>query len=67
MDDPEVFPYVQQAETIWDGLGIINWQFAPHFNSNHAESNDINKEIEYCKEHDLPYKALTDGEVMIIN
>ncbi len=52
-------------ETMWDGLGVIDWQFAPHFDSDHPESEDINKEIAYCEAHGLEYKKLRDGEVII--
>ena len=66
VDDPNIYPYADNQETEWEGLGLIDWWFAPHFNSNHPESNDINKEIDYYKELNLPYKALTDGDVIII-
>lgn len=52
-------------ETIYKGLGIIDWQFAPHFQSDHHESSDIDQEIAYYKKHNLPYKALRDGEFVI--
>ncbi len=54
-------------ETIWDGIGLIDWQFAPHFDSDHSESEDINKEIAYYKEHGMKYKPLKDGEVIILD
>ncbi len=53
-------------ETIWEGLGLIDWQFAPHFNSDHPESEDVNKEIAYYEAQGIEYKALRDGEVIIM-
>lgn len=53
-------------ETVWEGLGLIDWQFAPHFDSDHPESENINEEIAYYKEHGMKYKTLRDGEVIII-
>ncbi len=53
-------------ETIWEGINLIDWQFAPHFNSNHHESESIDKEIAYHKKHNAKYKALKDGEVLVI-
>lgn len=53
--------------TIWEGLGLIDWQFSPHFDSDHAESKDINKEVDYFKKHQLSYKTLRDGEVIIVD
>ncbi|HBU27740.1 TPA: hypothetical protein DEB00_01320 [Candidatus Uhrbacteria bacterium] len=66
VDDPNLKTYGDH-ETIWEGLGLIDWQFAPHFDSDHSESEDINKEIAYYKEHNMSYKPLKDGEVIIID
>jgi dipeptidase E len=64
--DPVDTPYPEQKEVIWEGLGFVDWAFMPHWNSNHPESADIEKEIAYCKENNIPYRAITDGEVMVI-
>jgi len=66
VDDANLKTYGDH-ETIWEGVGLIDWQFAPHFESNHSESDDINKEISYCKEHNMEYKPLKDGEVIILD
>ena len=52
-------------KTVWEGLDIINWQFAPHYKSDHSESEEIDEEIEYFKKNNLPFKPLKDGEVLI--
>lgn len=64
--DPLETPYASQKEIIWDGLGFVDFHFMPHWDSNHPESADIEKEIAYCKENNIPYKAIRDGEVIII-
>ncbi|MDD2766354.1 MAG: Type 1 glutamine amidotransferase-like domain-containing protein [Candidatus Moranbacteria bacterium] len=66
VDDPTDFPYANQKETLWEGLGMIDYTFLPHFDSDHPESADINKEVKYCIENKIPYKTLRDGEVLII-
>ena len=38
----------------------------PHWDSDHPESADVGKAISYCKENGIPYKAIRDGEVIII-
>jgi dipeptidase E len=38
----------------------------PHFDSDHGESANIAKEIQRCKDNDIPFKAVRDGEVIII-
>lgn len=66
VDNPNDFPYKEINETIWEGLGLIDFAFLPHYKSDHPESSDIDKELEYCKENNIPFKALRDGEVLII-
>jgi dipeptidase E len=66
VDNPDLKTYGDH-ETIWEGIGLIDWQFAPHFDSDHSESDDINKEIAYYEDHDMKYKALRDGEVIILD
>jgi len=66
VDDATDHPYVDQSETIWDGLNIIDYAFLPHFDSNHPESEDVAKEVQYCVENGIPFKTLKDGEVIVI-
>jgi dipeptidase E len=66
VDDAADQPYERQRETIWEGLGLIEFAFMPHYNSDHQESDDIQKEVAYCEEHGIPYKTLRDGEAMVI-
>ncbi|OGK18995.1 hypothetical protein A3D80_03595 [Candidatus Roizmanbacteria bacterium RIFCSPHIGHO2_02_FULL_40_13b] len=66
VDDATDTPYPQSKEVIWEGLGLIEYAFLPHYDSNHPESEAIDKELEYCKQNNIPYKTLRDGEVIII-
>lgn len=63
--DPLDIPYDEQKEIIWEGLGFTDFRFMPHWNSDHSESEGINKEIEYCNQHNIPYRPVRDGEVML--
>jgi dipeptidase E len=65
VDDSNIFPY-KLKKPIFEGLGLIPYNFLPHFDSDHPESSDINKELAYCKKKGLPYKTVKDGEVIII-
>lgn len=65
-DDANNFPYPEITEQIWEGFGIIPFVFQPHFKSDHPESASTDKEIEYCIENKLLFKAYHDGEVLII-
>lgn len=62
--DPLDTPYPQQSEIIWDGVGLIDFAFMPHWQSDHPESALIEKEIAYCEENKITYRALRDGEVI---
>ena len=64
VDDPEDNPY--GIETIWEGLGFLDYMILPHYDSDHPESADIDKEIAFCKENNISFKPLRDGEVIII-
>ncbi len=66
VDDATDLPYSEQAQTIWDGLGILDFAFMPHFNSDHLESSNISKEIEYCRSNNISYRCFSDGEVLIL-
>lgn len=66
VDDAKDTPYKEQKKVIWEGLGLIDYIFLPHWNSNHSESKLINKEVEYCKQHNLKYKTFEDGDAIII-
>lgn len=67
VDDPNAKAKGYDKKTIWDGVGIINWAFAPHYRSDHPESEKVNKEVEYYIDNKILFKALCDGEVMIEN
>jgi len=65
VDKPQT-PYAGLTQVILDGLSIVDFAFMPHWDSDHPESQDIEREIAYCRLHDIPYAAVRDGEVLII-
>lgn len=67
VDQPELITDGYQKEIIWDGLGVLNYSIAPHYKSDHPESADVDKEVAYMEAHNIPYKTLRDGEVLVIN
>lgn len=50
---------------VWEGIGLIDFAFAPHYMSNHPEAEAVSKLVEYDKDKGIEYKALKDGEVII--
>jgi len=68
VDDPNIISDGYSHETIWDGLGLIDFAFAPHFESpGHPETEAVGKEVEYYAKNGIEYRALRDGEVIIID
>lgn len=66
VDDPNQKPYGEH-EVIWEGLGLLDYIILPHYKSDHPESADIDKEVAFCEQNNIPYKTLRDGEVLIID
>ena len=62
-DDPNINPY--GIDTMWDGLGYFDYIFLPHYKSNHKETELIDASVEYCNQHNIKYKTLKDGDVII--
>ncbi len=66
VDNPNDFPYKDSKEIIWDGLNVFSYGFLPHYDSDHFESEAISKEVQVCIDNKWLFKALRDGEVIII-
>ncbi len=56
-----------QMDTIWDGLSILDYAFAPHYKSDHPESEDIDRYVNYLEVNKIAYKALRDGEAIVVD
>ena len=65
VDDPNVHPCPGQAETIWEGLGILDYAFVPHYSSDHTESSAVDNTIKYMIDNKILFKAVKDGEVLV--
>jgi dipeptidase E len=67
VDEPNDFPYAGNKEIIWDGLGVFDYALLPHYDSDHFESAAIGKELQTCIDNKWLFKALRDGDVIIID
>lgn len=65
-DYPEQVPAEYKATFSWDGMALVPYSFVPHYRSNHPESTAMEAVVEYLKAHQMPYRALRDGEVVIV-
>lgn len=64
---PEEYPARKEKISVsqFSGLGLLDFSVAPHFRSDHPESQAINKTIEFFMEEKMLFLALRDGEVLI--
>jgi len=67
VDDPYTIPIGYDAKIIWECLNLLTYTVTPHYKSNHNESADMDKSIEYMINNYIPFIALRDGEVIIID
>lgn len=66
-DNAYDFPYQQIKQPIWEGLGILDFIFEPHYDSDHPESESTDKEIKELIKDKVLFKAYRDGEVLIVD
>lgn len=66
VDDPHQVPPGYAPEIIWDCLDLLPYFIAPHYKSDHPESADIDKTVDYMIDHHMPFIALRDGEAIVI-
>ena len=67
VDDPHVVPIGYKPPVIWDGLGILPFAIAPHYRSDHPESADVERQVQYYLDHHCLFIALRDGEVIVVD
>lgn len=64
-DDIDDVPAGYDAETVWDGLGLIDHAIVPHYRSVHPESAAAERVTRHLSGKGLRYRALRDGEVIV--
>ena len=64
--DPNDTPYPGLDDTPWTGLGLIDFAFMPHYQSEHREIAAIDREIAYCERHGIAYRTVADGRALVI-
>lgn len=67
VDDAAAVPDGYDQAVIWEGLGVLPYAIAPHYSSNHPESTLIDEAIAYFEEQGTSYKALRDGEAILVD
>jgi dipeptidase E len=65
IDDPWDVPEHYDEYLQWNGLRLTSFTIVPHFRSNHPDSAGAEKLVNYLRARRLPYRALSDGEVVV--
>ncbi len=63
VDEP--INFYNKDEIIYDGINLIDYVFIPHYKSNYHKAYLIDEVVELCKNENIKYKALSDGNVTI--
>jgi dipeptidase E len=67
VDPPDVLAHGYGPEIVWDGLGLVSYSIAPHYKSDHPDSQRIERTVQHFIDHKILFKALRDGEVIVSN
>ena len=66
IDDPEVIPNGYSENITPQTLHLVPWRIVPHWRSEHPESADAEKAVEYLHQSGLEFRTLRDGEALIV-
>ena len=66
-DPAEAVPPGYRSEISREGLGLVDYAVVPHYRSDHPESPRIEEVVSYCVREEIPYRALRDGEVILVD
>lgn len=67
MDDPNVVPAGYDAAVLPITLGLMPFRIVPHWKSDHPDAPNAQRAAGYLERSALPYKALRDGEALVID
>ncbi|GGP89000.1 Type 1 glutamine amidotransferase-like domain-containing protein [Streptomyces melanogenes] len=67
VDDPADAVTAYGLPARWDGLGLLDYAFVPHFRSPIPESEPIEHVVERYEREGVPYRVFRDGEVALVD
>jgi dipeptidase E len=67
VDDPAAAPEGYMSETVWEGLELVDYNIAVHHQSDHSDSERIEKAVGYYQQHNMPYVPLRDGQAIVVD
>ena len=66
-DDPDAVATGYAEGIIWEGLKLLPYCIAPHYKSDHHETELIDLSVAYYIDHKIPFVALRDGEALVLD
>jgi dipeptidase E len=68
VDDPAAVTRTYGSPPVWDGLALLTAAFVPHYRSpGHPETAAIERVVARYRADGIPYRALRDGQALLIN
>lgn len=67
VDGPDVVPDGYAPKPIWEGLSVLPYAVAPHYRSDHPESEAVDRLVQHFIDHHIPFRALRDGQAILID
>lgn len=64
VDEPINF-YNSNDKTFYNGIGLIDYIFVPHYKSDYHKVKLIEEIIKKCKKENISFRAVKDGKVII--
>jgi len=55
------------ADPVWEGLGVLPYAVAPHYRSDHPESDAVDRLVQHFIDQKVLFKALRDGEAIVVD
>jgi len=67
-DETDVVEKLYGEPVIFDGLGILDFAFVPHYDTpGHPETESMNHVVAYYEREGVPYRTFRDGQVLVVN
>jgi dipeptidase E len=63
VDEP--IKFYDESNVNYNGLGFVDYVIIPHYKSNYHKANLILEAVEKCKNENIEFKTIQDGEVLI--
>jgi len=67
VDSVDVVQAVYHREPVWEGLNLLPYSVAVHYQSDHPESVATDGEVAFYERERMPYRTLRDGQALVVD